>query len=358
MTEILISEQEKLLADNEDLQARLDEAVETLRAIRSSEVDAIIVPGVGGEQVYSLKGADHFYRVLIEQMGEGALLLSMDGIILYCNQRFSEIIAIPIEQIIGNNIGTFVNPSDRAALDAALESKTFERLEIECKLTKGASTLVRLTLVFLLLEKPPVICLTIADLTDARHREMELEQARENLEKRVTERTLELQLKIAEGKQLETKLKELSFLDSMTGLYNRGFFDEEMARFGRGRQFPISIIMADINKLKETNDRDGHTAGDALLQRTAQVLKTALRGEDIIARIGGDEFAVILPATDTNAARKTILRIQQTLDNHNNEHAGTPLSIAFGVSTTKQGGSLWDTFKDADAKMYEDKRVR
>ncbi|NIO00054.1 MAG: hybrid sensor histidine kinase/response regulator, partial [Anaerolineae bacterium] len=78
---------QELLLEIEELRARLEEAEETLRAIRSGEVDAVIVSGPQGEQVYTLKGADHTYRLLIEQMKEGAATLAAEGTILYCNRR-------------------------------------------------------------------------------------------------------------------------------------------------------------------------------------------------------------------------------------------------------------------------------
>jgi diguanylate cyclase (GGDEF)-like protein len=138
-------------------------------------------------------------------------------------------------------------------------------------------------------------------------------------------------------------------------LYNRNFFDEEMRRLGRGRQFPISIFMADLNGLKKINDDDGHAAGDALLKRTAQVLRAAFRAEDIIARIGGDEFAILLPCTDAASAQKSLSRLRLTLDKHNAAYGDMPLSIAFGISTAEQGGVLMNTLKEADARMYAEK---
>ena len=83
-----------------------------------------------------------------------------------------------------------------------------------------------------------------------------------------------------------------------------------MARLERGRQFPISIVMADMDFIKKTNDQQGHAAGDALLQRVAQTLTAAFRAEDMVARIGVDEFAVLLPATDATAAQVSLGRVR------------------------------------------------
>ena len=144
--------------------------------------------------------------------------------------------------------------------------------------------------------------------------------------------------------------------DALTGVYNRRFFEEEMTRLERGRQFPVSIIMADLDDLKVTNDRDGHAMGDVLLLRAVQVLNAAFRAEDIIARIGGDEFAILLPNTDTALAQQLLRRVRRAVEEHNVAHGGAPLSISFGFSTAEQGYALTDTLKEADARMYEEKR--
>jgi diguanylate cyclase (GGDEF)-like protein len=157
--------------------------------------------------------------------------------------------------------------------------------------------------------------------------------------------------------RLEEKLKQMSIHDALTGLYNRGFFEEEMTRLDRGRQFPISVIAGDLNHLKETNDREGHAAGDALLKRAAQVLLAAFRAEDVVARIGGDEFAVLLPDTDAPAAEEALRRAKRRLQEHNVAHGGTPISIALGASTAQKGTPLADALKEADARMYEEKRA-
>ncbi len=163
---------------------------------------------------------------------------------------------------------------------------------------------------------------------------------------------------ITERKHIEGKLKQLSARDALTNLYNRGFFEEELARIEHGQQFPVSIVMADVDHLKEVNDQQGHAAGDTLLKRAAQVLNSAFRTDDIIARIGGDEFAVILPNTSQTAARKMLIRVRQILQMHNKAQAETSISISFGVSTVDNSTSLMDALKKADEYMYREKRLR
>jgi diguanylate cyclase (GGDEF)-like protein len=140
-------------------------------------------------------------------------------------------------------------------------------------------------------------------------------------------------------------------------LYNRTFFEDELNRLNRGREFPVSIIMADIDDLKETNDSLGHAAGDAILKRFAQVLGAAFRTEDVTARIGGDEFAVLMPNADAKAAEDALSRVKRILHEHNAALDGNPLQLSFGVSTAENRAPLTEVLKEADKKMYAEKQA-
>ena len=121
---------EQLIIENEELHSRLAETEETLLAIRSGEVDAIVVSGTKGEQVYSLSSAETPYRTFIEEMNEGAVTLSKEGIILYCNQRFAELVHEPIERVIGSYLKRFIAPNDKLKLDYLLAQQTHNKNDV------------------------------------------------------------------------------------------------------------------------------------------------------------------------------------------------------------------------------------
>ncbi|WP_129127359.1 sensor domain-containing diguanylate cyclase [Geomonas oryzae] len=165
-------------------------------------------------------------------------------------------------------------------------------------------------------------------------------------------------LDISERKQAELKLRYLSSHDILTGIYNRAYFDEELERLKKGRKFPVSIVMADVDRLKETNDQQGHAAGDELLKHAAEVLKNAFRREDVVARVGGDEFAALLPNTDETALREAMERLQQHLAQSNGGHVPHPLSLSIGAATAQNGDELMASWRLADQRMYRQKKGR
>jgi diguanylate cyclase (GGDEF)-like protein len=155
-------------------------------------------------------------------------------------------------------------------------------------------------------------------------------------------------------KQAEEKVRYISFHDSLTGLYNRRYMEEEMHRLDTERQLPISIIMADVNGLKQINDTHGHRFGDELLEKVGGILREACRKEDIISRWGGDEFLVFLPQTCAKTAALICERIKNAC--RKTFVKDVAVSMALGVAEKNNlERSFTDIVRDADKNMYKDK---
>lgn len=159
---------------------------------------------------------------------------------------------------------------------------------------------------------------------------------------------------ITDRVKAEKELLHLSYHDQLTGLYNRRFFEEELPRLDIKSNLPLTIVMGDVNGLKLINDSLGHTQGDILLKEAANALTLACRENDIIARIGGDEFVLILPKTDSHSALQIVDRIKSILIFECKN--SVDLSISFGYSTkTSEYDSILEVMADAENDMYRHK---
>ena len=164
---------------------------------------------------------------------------------------------------------------------------------------------------------------------------------------------------ITDRKMTEERLTYISLHDIMTSLYNRAYFDEELARYEKSRVRPISVLVMDMDNFKAINDRLGHLGGDAALQNIANIIQSSFREEDVTARIGGDEFAVLLPTVDKAMAQKAKDRILIGVEKFNSDNPdAVPLSLSIGFATADKNGSLEEAFKQADEAMYLEKRTK
>ena len=163
---------------------------------------------------------------------------------------------------------------------------------------------------------------------------------------------------ISEQKRIQEELQYLSMHDALTGVYNRTYFEAEMERLQKGRQYPVSIIMLDTDNLKVINDNYGHAQGDKMLQKVASLVGEVLRSEEVFARIGGDEFAILLPHADDEASQLVVSRIKDQLEHHSSQNGNERIKVSIGLGIADVKEDLNEAFKQADADMYANKKVR
>lgn len=161
---------------------------------------------------------------------------------------------------------------------------------------------------------------------------------------------------VTERRRMEEQLWHLSLHDHLTGLYNRSYFEEEMHRMEGSRHAPIGVIVCDVDGLKLVNDTLGHDAGDRLLIAAANAIRKSFRPDDVVARIGGDEFAVLLPKSGKAVVEEACRRIRDAVAMYNSENPEVPLSISVGFAVSGETDVVMaDLFKEADNNMYREK---
>jgi diguanylate cyclase (GGDEF)-like protein/PAS domain S-box-containing protein len=307
---------------------------DTLRLLQELQVHQIELEMQNEELVQAraeVEAALRQYTDLYDFSPVGYFTLARDGTISRVNLAGANLLGLERSKLVKRRFGVFAAAESRTTFNAFLEKVFISKCKETCEISllkDGTDPFwARIEAIFDASDserKHEVCCAVVSDIT--------------------------------ERVQADEALRHLSTHDALTGLYNRGFFMTEMERLERGRQFPISIVMADVDGLKHTNDQEGHAVGDARLKGVAQVLTTAFRTEDVVARIGGDEFAVLLPATNATTAKVLLGRVHQVIQDHNTAHPETQIHLSIGVSTAENPMPLSVALKKADVNMYREKR--
>jgi diguanylate cyclase (GGDEF)-like protein/PAS domain S-box-containing protein/putative nucleotidyltransferase with HDIG domain len=165
---------------------------------------------------------------------------------------------------------------------------------------------------------------------------------------------------VTDREEAQEEIKFMSFHDYLTGVYNRRYFEEEFKRLNVPRNYPLAVVMGDVNGLKLINDSFGHAEGDRVLVQAGHGIQQSLRDDDIVARLGGDEFGILLPSTSAEDAADLLRRIQANLNDLNKEAENNTmalLSISFGYSVQKTPDDSMDLLMN-EAESFMNSRKR
>jgi diguanylate cyclase (GGDEF)-like protein len=316
----------------EEVQARLADSVETLRAISAGEVDALMVGAVAGhERVFTLSSADRPYRNFVENMSDGAATVSPDGIVLYANQALATLVTSTCQQIVGSPIVELAVHPSRGRLAAMISSPgPSGSFEATLLTTLGVSVPVLVGSSLLAIDGDSITCLTFTDLTADQLAKAAMVHAAQH--------------------------------DALTGLPNRTLLGSriELALARRtNRRSVIALLFCDIDGFKNVNDAYGHQVGDDVLCAVAARISSAIRPEDVVARIGGDEFVVLcedLPDVEAAAVVAGRLRDSLAMPISIGPEA-VELTVSIGVASAAGPDASTDTLlRDSDEAMYQAKR--
>jgi PAS domain S-box-containing protein len=207
---------QQLLDELQELKDRMMESGETLRAILNGEVDGLVVKTEEGDRVFTLSGADHPYRVMVETMTEGAVTMGTDGTILFCNQRFANIVKGPLEKIVGSSIYRYFSSTDiqlfKTLIERSLKGKGKAEMNLQTGCEKSVPVLLSINTIGHM-DIPGVLCMIVTDLTENKHNEemrveeRALQKSHDKLEQQVEERTVELRTALHEIKEMKDKLE-------------------------------------------------------------------------------------------------------------------------------------------------------
>ncbi|MFZ5633596.1 MAG: PAS domain S-box protein [Bacillota bacterium] len=272
-----------------------------------------------------------YFQQLFENSPEAIAMLDNSDRIINVNKGFEALFQYSVEEIKGRYVNEVIVPGDRAdeatqLSEAALCGENIHRESVRRRKDGSPVNVSILAYPIMISDRQLGIYAIYSDITYR--------------------------------KQAEERLKYLSLHDSLTGLYNRAYFEQEMRRIEGERHSPVGIIMCDVDGLKLVNDTLGHDAGDTLLVAAANVIREPFRKGDMVARIGGDEFAVLLPNSPREVVENACQRIRGAVDKYNEANPKLPLSISIGYAIGDRTFEPANIFKEADNNMYREKLHR
>ncbi|MCU1378171.1 MAG: putative signaling protein [Acidimicrobiales bacterium] len=331
-----------------DALVRLAEAEDTLRAIGAGEVDAFVLSDEAGRRVFTLETADRPYRMFVENMRDGAATISSTGLILFANRRLGELLSCARDTIVGAPLSRFLPVDAPIGLDEL--SSRGVTVEVDLLDADGHTVPVLVGSTPLVVDNHAFTCLTFSDLRAQKAHEREIAR----LDRVQTERLAQLE-------EAQAALAYQASRDALTGLPYRAVLvdriDQALASARRSGRC-TAVFFVDVDRFKDVNDTQGHAAGDAALQRIAAQLAASVRPMDSVARMGGDEFALLAVEVDSHQHAIDIgnrmVSELSTLPRQNRD--GELFSASVGISISDRGRGTAETLlHEADMAMYKAK---
>lgn len=313
-----------------DKQGYLKDVFVTTRKVPRSTTSEVSFLDIGSlaDSTERDRTNDVKYRSIVESTDDAIYMVDADCRYIFANETVLMGLGLPEDAVVGQSYSDFHTFEDarefRNVVDRVFETGDSHRYEH--KDSKEERYFLR----------------TLSPVKDAHTKQI----------KHVTVISKE----ITELKKTEEKLKYLSLHDVLTGLYNRAYFEEEMRRIDTGRFDLVGLIICDIDGLKLVNDTLGHDRGDELIRTASKVIKESFRESDVVARVGGDEFAILLPNSPLSKVENICARIKNAIASYNTTNPKLPLSISTGFAV-RSGyiKNVSELYREADNNMYREK---
>ena len=277
----------------------------------------------------ALRESEEHYRRIIETAEEGIWIIDAEKIVVFTNKKIVQMIGYAPDEMRGKSFLEFTDEEGGALIKRKMEDHPLRlngQYDFKFRKKDGTDlwTIMSISPIFDRMGESRSVLIMVTDIT--------------------------------ERKKAEEQLKYLSLRDPLTGLYNRAFFEEGMRRLDVNRFVPVGIIICDLDGLKLVNDTLGHKAGDSMLTAAAEVIKESFRGGDVAARVGGDEFAVLLPNSNRAVVESACHRMRDAISRYNASHSDPSISLSIGFAVSGEKSiTMNDLYKEADHNMYREK---
>jgi diguanylate cyclase (GGDEF)-like protein/PAS domain S-box-containing protein len=277
----------------------------------------------------ALRQSEEHYRRIVETAEGGIWMIDAEKITIFTNSKIVQMLGYTPEEVKGKSFLEFTDVEGRALIETKMQSRPLSlngQYDFKFRRKDGTDlwTIMSMSPIF---DKTGECGGALIMITD-----------------------------ITERKKAEEQLKYMSFRDPLTGLYNRAFFEEGMRHLEGSCFASVGIIMCDVDGLKLINDALGHNVGDSILMAAAGIIKECFRESDVVARVGGDEFAVLLPNTERAVVETACRRMLYAVSKHNASHLELPLSLSIGFAVSgRKLVPMSGLYKEADNNMYRGK---